>query len=256
MKTLVIVPTYNEKENISSLLSRVRSAASQCHILVVDDASPDGTGDIVEDLRRDDDHLHILHRTKKDGLGAAYREAMAWALTQNYEYIVQMDADGSHLPEQLPSLLDAVQKTHNAKTRLKNSPQYKGADVVIGSRWITGGSIVNWPFHRIVISRAGSFYARIMLGLPFSDITGGYRIFTASALKLISFQDVESQGYCFQIDMLKRAYQAGLQVAESPITFIEREYGVSKMSGRIIIEAMFRTTLWGAQRIFSFGKKT
>ncbi|WP_025156207.1 polyprenol monophosphomannose synthase [Leifsonia aquatica] len=233
MRTIVIIPTYNERENVGPIVGRVRASVPVAEVLVVDDNSPDGTGEIADALAATDANVHVLHRAGKDGLGAAYREGMRWALDAGYDRIVEMDADGSHRPEELPRLLDAL------------DGDGRGADLVLGSRWVPGGGVVNWPARRRLLSRGGSAYSRIALGVPARDVTGGYRAFTADALRRIHFADVESQGYCFQIDMLRRAYRAGLTVAEVPITFVEREHGASKMTGGIVAEAMLRVTGWG-----------
>jgi dolichol-phosphate mannosyltransferase len=235
VRTLVIIPTYNERENVGSIVGRVRASTPDVDVLIVDDGSPDGTGELADALAATDASVHVLHRPGKDGLGAAYRDGMRWALDGGYAAIVEMDADGSHQPEQLPRLLDALRHDDDAP----------GADLVLGSRWVDGGGVVNWPARRKLISRGGSAYSRISLGLPVRDVTGGYRAFTANALRRIRFDDTASQGYCFQIDMTRRAYEAGLVLTEVPITFVERERGSSKMSGGIVAEAMLRVTLWG-----------
>lgn len=228
--TLVIVPTYNERENVAGIVGRVRTATPEVDILVVDDNSPDGTGAIADGLAASDQAIHVLHRTGKAGLGGAYGAAFRWGLDRGYDRLVEMDADGSHQPEQLPVLLAAADA---------------GADVVLGSRWVTGGGVLNWPAYRELLSRGGSAYSRIVLGLPQRDVTGGYRVLTANALRSIRLEDVHSQGYGFQVDLLFHAHRAGLRIVEVPITFIEREFGVSKMTGGIVAEAMLRVTLWG-----------
>jgi len=235
LRTLVIIPTYDERENVGSIVGRVRASVPDADVLIVDDNSPDGTGELADALAATDASVHVLHRTGKDGLGAAYRAGMQWALDAGYEVVVEMDADGSHQPEQLPRLLEAVRSPELAT----------GADVVLGSRWVDGGGVVNWPARRRLISRGGSTYSRLALGLPVRDVTGGYRAFTADALRRLHFERTESQGYCFQIDMTRRAYDAGLRIVEVPITFVERERGASKMGGGIVVEAMLRVTLWG-----------
>ncbi|MFF1571521.1 polyprenol monophosphomannose synthase [Leifsonia sp. NPDC058292] len=248
VRTLVIIPTYNERENVAPIVARVRAAAPEVEVLVVDDNSPDGTGAIADALAAADPNVRVLHRAGKDGLGAAYREGMRWALQEGYGRIVEMDADGSHKPEQLPRLLAALRPPETAAAGDAGDAtdaKATGADVVLGSRWVAGGGVENWPARRRMLSRGGSAYSRIMLGIPARDVTGGYRAFTAEALRRIQFADVESQGYCFQIDMLRRAYDAGLTVAEVPITFVERELGASKMTGGIVAEAMLRVTGWG-----------
>lgn len=253
VSTLVIIPTYDERENVESIVGRVRAATPEVDVLVVDDNSPDGTGALADALAAADPRVHVMHRAGKDGLGAAYRDGMRWALDAGYDRIVEMDADGSHQPEQLHRLLDALRDTTGAPTAdaatatatATATAPASGADVVLGSRWVPGGGVVNWPARRRFLSRGGSAYSRIALGVPAKDVTGGYRAFTADALRSIHFADVESQGYCFQIDMLRRAYRAGLSIAEVPITFVEREHGASKMSGGIVREAMWRVTVWG-----------
>jgi dolichol-phosphate mannosyltransferase len=244
VSTLVIVPTYNERENVTTIVARVRAAAPEVEILVVDDNSPDGTGDLADALAAGDTMVHVLHRAEKDGLGAAYRDGMRWALESGYARIVEMDADGSHRPEELHRLLDALRPEHPGADGRPDAGT-SGADVVLGSRWVLGGGVENWPAHRRMLSRGGSAYSRLALGIPARDVTGGYRAFTADALRRVRFAEVESQGYCFQIDMLRRAYGAGLQVSEVPITFVERTHGASKMTGGIVAEAMLRVTGWG-----------
>ncbi|RDV45779.1 dolichol-phosphate mannosyltransferase [Leifsonia sp. ku-ls] len=236
MRTLVIIPTYNERENVGAIVGRVRASVPEAEILVVDDGSPDGTGELADALAATDPNVHVMHRAGKDGLGAAYRAGMQWALDAGFQAIVEMDADGSHRPEELPRLLGALRQDDDAR---------EGADVVLGSRWVEGGGVVNWPAGRKFISRGGSAYSRLALGLPVRDVTGGYRAFTSDALRRLHFERTESQGYCFQIDMTRRAFDAGLRVVEVPITFVERERGASKMGGGIVVEAMLRVTVWG-----------
>ena len=231
-RVLVVVPTYNERENLASIVGRVRAAVPAAHVLVADDASPDGTGRIADDLASADDHVHVLHRPGKAGLGAAYLDGFGWGMRHGFDVLVEMDADGSHLPEQLPDLLARIDA---------------GADLVLGSRYVPGGSVVNWPRHREVLSRGGNTYVRLVLGVPLRDATGGYRAFRRSALEAIGLDAVASQGYCFQVDLAWRAVLAGLRVEEVPITFVEREAGVSKMSRGIVVEALWRTTQWGAR---------
>ena len=232
-RTLVVVPTYNERENIAEIMARILRNAPGVDVLVVDDNSPDGTGALASALASGHDRINVLHRVGKEGLGAAYRAGFAWGLERGYQRLVEMDADGSHQPEQLQLLLAAL----------------NDADVVLGSRWVPGGAVVNWPLRRRLLSQSGSLYARIALGLPVRDITGGYRAFTADALLEIGYQDVLSQGYCFQIDMLWKAHSAGLRISEVPITFVERVHGESKMSSGIVKEAILRVTLWGLQSL-------
>lgn len=230
-RVLVIIPTYNEAENLAGIVERV--LAQGVDLLVVDDNSPDGTGALAESLAFRDQRVHVLHRAGKEGLGVAYREGFAWGLAQGFDVLVELDGDGSHRPEELGRLLEAT----------------ASADIAIGSRWVAGGAVVNWPLRRALLSRAGSLYARVALGLPFRDVTGGYRAYSAQALERIDLHSIASQGYCFQIDMLWHAYRAGLRIDEVPITFVEREHGVSKMSSRIVREAIVSVTLWGARAL-------
>ncbi|GAA1850220.1 polyprenol monophosphomannose synthase [Microlunatus capsulatus] len=228
-RTLVIIPTYDERENLPLIVGRVRAAVPDAHVLVADDNSPDGTGELADRLAAEDDHVHVLHRAGKEGLGAAYLAGFAWGLEAGYDVLVEMDADGSHQPEQLPRLLTAL----------------SGADLVLGSRWVAGGTVVNWPLSRKVLSRGGNLWTRLVLGIPLKDATGGYRAFRAATLRGLQLDGVVSAGYCFQVDLAWRALKAGFRVVEVPITFIEREHGVSKMSQRIVVEALLLTTLWG-----------
>lgn len=226
---LVIIPTYNERENLSGIIARVLASQPDANVLVVDDNSPDGTGAIASALSFGDERVHVLHRTQKEGLGAAYRAGFAWGIDRNFERFVELDADGSHQPEQLDRLLSALEN----------------ADVVIGSRWVQGGSVENWPARRVLLSTGGSRYTRLALGIPVLDATGGYRAFSRYALEAIGLDSIASQGYCFQIDMLWHAHLAGLRIAEVPISFVERVHGASKMSSGIVIEALLRVTAWG-----------
>jgi dolichol-phosphate mannosyltransferase len=228
-RTLVVIPTYNERENLREVIERVHAAVPAAHVLVVDDNSPDGTGALADELSDRDARVRVLHRPVKQGLGAAYLAAFEWALREGYGYIVEMDADGSHRPEHLPELLRLL-GTH---------------DLVIGSRWAPGGATTGWPKWRERLSRGGSAYARVLLALPVRDVTAGYRAFRAAALRGIHLEKVHSHGYCFQIDVLARVQDAGFRIAETPIRFEERRRGVSKMSTAIIAEAMLRVTLWG-----------
>ncbi|MFD7919357.1 polyprenol monophosphomannose synthase [Streptomyces sp. NPDC059740] len=227
--TLVIIPTYNEVDNIQRIVARVRSAVPAAHVLVADDNSPDGTGKVADEMAVEDEQVHVLHRKGKEGLGAAYLASFRWGLDNGYGVLVEMDADGSHQPEELPRLLTALGQ----------------ADLVLGSRWVPGGRTVNWPRSRQIISRGGSTYSRLMLGLPLRDITGGFRAFRRETLEGLGLDEVVSQGYCFQVDLARRAVQRGYQVVEVPITFVEREVGDSKMSRDILVEAMWRVTAWG-----------
>jgi dolichol-phosphate mannosyltransferase len=228
-RLLVVIPTYNERENLPGILDRVAAAVPFAHVLVVDDDSPDGTGPLADDRAAADDRVHVLHRAGKAGLGAAYVAGFRWALERDYDAVVEMDADGSHAPEQLPELLAALD----------------GADVVLGSRWVDGGSVVDWPRRREFLSRGGNAYTRFMLRLPVRDATGGYRVYQRRVLEKLELGSVASQGYCFQVDLLWRAWQAGFTVAEVPIRFVERVAGASKMNRSIVSEALWRVTVWG-----------
>ncbi|MBM2616085.1 polyprenol monophosphomannose synthase [Actinoplanes sp. LDG1-06] len=230
-RVLVVIPTYNEADNIRLITERVRRAVPEVDILVADDNSPDGTGGIADELSEADDHIFVLHRAGKEGLGAAYKAGFAWAKNKGYDAVVEMDADGSHAPEELHKLLDALGDT----------------DAVLGTRYIPGGSVHNWPVHRLLLSRGGNIYIRMALRMPFRDATGGYRAYRMPVLDEINFETVASTGYSFQVELAWRAYQAGFRIAEVPITFTEREHGVSKMSGNIFKEQLLRVTLWGVQ---------
>src|SRR5215468_3565857 len=229
----VIIPTYNERDNIEIITSRVRGAVPGAHVLIVDDNSPDGTGELADKLAGEDPHVHVLHRAGKAGLGAAYIAGFRWALERDYGAMVEMDADGSHQPEEMTRLLDAL----------------ASADLVLGSRYVPGGAVRNWARSRELLSRAGNTYARLMLGFTLKDATGGYRAFRATTLHRIGLDGVNSQGYCFQIDLARRTILAGLTVTEVPITFVERERGTSKMSNAIVAEAFWRVALWGIARL-------
>lgn len=228
-KVLVIIPTYNEAENVVPIVRRVRAAVPEAEILVADDNSPDGTGKLADELSAADAAVHVMHRKGKEGLGAAYLAGFRWGIDHGFDVLVEMDADGSHQPEELPRLLTAL----------------KSADLVLGSRWIPGGRVVNWPKSREYISRGGSTYSRLMLGVTLRDVTGGYRAFRKETLLGLGMDDVASAGYCFQVDLAWRAVKAGFHVIEVPITFVERERGDSKMSRNIVAEAFLRVTAWG-----------
>lgn len=231
-RTLVIIPTYNEAQNLAPIIDRVRNAHPEVDVLVVDDSSPDGTGEIADRLATVDDAVHVLHRPGKEGLGAAYVAGFGWALDKGYEAVVEMDADGSHRPEELHRLLDALESV----------------DVALGSRYVAGGRIENWPWRRRLLSAGGNHYTRAVMGLPVRDATGGFRAFRAGALHELNFATVHSHGYCFQVDIVRRALSSGLRVVEVPITFVERVDGASKMTGGIVAEALWRVTGWGLAR--------
>ena len=229
-RTLVIIPTYNERENLGRIITRLHAALPHTPVLVVDDGSPDGTGDLADELAAADERIAVLHRTEKNGLGAAYIAGFRWGLEHGYTVLVEMDADGSHAPEQLHLLLEKVDA---------------GADLVLGSRYVPGGTVVNWPWHREVLSRGGNIYSRLALGVSIQDITGGYRAYRREVLEKLDLDAIASHGYCFQVDLAWRTLQAGFTVAEVPITFTEREIGESKMNGNIVQEALVRVTVWG-----------
>ena len=236
-KVLVVIPTYNELKNLPIIVAGVRAAAPEVQILIADDNSPDGTGEVADGLAAQDNAVQVLHRATKSGLGAAYLEAFQWAKTNEFDVVVEMDADGSHSPADLVKILAA----------LTNS------DVVLGSRWVKGGQVVNWPRSRELLSRGGNLYTRLWLGIPLKDATGGFRAYRMTALAKIDVSKVESQGYCFQVDMAWRVVRSGLRVIEVPITFVEREFGESKMSQAIVKEALWRVTQWGlAKRVADF----
>jgi len=228
-RVVMVVPTYNEAENIAWIVSRVRSALPEADVLVVDDGSPDGTGRIADELAAEDPQVSVVHRSAKEGLGAAYLHGFRVALERGYDVIGEMDADGSHQPEQLPRLLTALED----------------ADLVLGSRWVPGGSVVNWPWTRKALSRGGNLYTRLLLGIPVHDATGGFRLFRRTTLEKIDLPSVQSVGYCFQADLAWRTVEAGLRVREVPIDFIERIRGESKMSPDVAVESLRRITAWG-----------
>lgn len=226
---LVIVPTYNEAQNIVEITERLHDAVPGAHLLIVDDASPDGTGDMADDLAKHGANVNVLHRKSKSGLGGAYIAGFQWGVARGFDVLVEMDADGSHAPEELPRLLAALRE----------------ADLVLGSRWVAGGAVRNWPRSRLLLSRAGNAYARLALRLPLRDATSGFRAYRRPVLDAISLDAVSSQGYCFQVDLAWQSWLAGFAVVEVPITFTERERGRSKMSRAIVFEALWRISLWG-----------
>jgi dolichol-phosphate mannosyltransferase len=230
--TIVVIPTYCELKNLRPIVDRILAAAPDVSILVVDDNSPDGTGALADQLALEHKGVHVLHRLGKEGLGAAYRAGFDWALEREYSYIMEMDADGSHQPEQLPSLIAALDN---------------GADLVIGTRWMPGGEVVNWPLRRQALSQGGTAFARLMLHSKLRDITSGYRGFRARELAQIDADSSMSQGYCFQIELAWHVERSGARIAEVPITFVERTEGTSKMSISIIVEAMWSVFVWGVQ---------
>ena len=235
MRTIVVIPTYNEAENVIRTLDAVLRSAPAADVLVVDDNSPDGTARLVADHRHHGSRVHLLVRPDKSGLGTAYRAGFGWALDSGYQVIVQMDADGSHPPERLPALIEAV----------------GDADVAIGSRYVPGGSVENWSWSRRLISGAGNAYVRAVLGIPVRDITAGFKAFRSEALRAIEVLGSESNGYCFQIENTWLADRVGLRVREVPITFTDRTAGTSKMSGVIVAEALLRVLGWRWRQLTS-----
>lgn len=231
-RAVVVLPTYNEIESLAEVVGRLRACAPEVDILIVDDSSPDGTGELADLLSTRMPQVRVMHRARKQGLGPAYLAGFAEAVTRGYAVIVQSDADGSHRPEDLPAMLDAL----------------GGADIVVGSRWVRGGEVQHWSPARHLLSRAGSVYAGMMLRIPQKDITGGYRAFRAEALERIIREQTSSRGYCFQIEMLDKAVRAGCRITEVPITFADRLHGESKMSARIVLEALRQVTIWGVAR--------
>lgn len=232
-QVVCIVPTYNERENIRDIASAV--SAQGYRVLIVDDSSPDGTGDLADEIAQTDPLCSVLHRPEKEGLGPAYASAFDLALSRGAEVLVEMDADFSHDPTDLPRLVDAVAG---------------GADLAIGSRYVPGGSTPDWPLLRRLISRGGNFYARTMLGIPIRDATAGFRAYDAAALRRLPYRQAEASGYGFQVEMAWRAHQEGLRIVEVPISFRDRTRGKSKMGLPIVLEAMRLVTLWGLGRLW------
>ena len=229
---LVVIPTYDERENIEVVLDRIRVAVPDAHVLVVDDGSPDGTADLAEAAGTRLGQIEVLRRSAKGGLGSAYRAGFAHGLAQGHDAFVEMDADLSHNPDDLPRLLAALDA---------------GADLVIGSRYVPGGSIPEWPLHRRLLSRWGNRYVGLVLGLRVRDATAGFRAYRGSLLEEIELQETRTNGYAFQVEMTYAARRAGADIVELPISFSDRERGTSKMSGRIVGEAMLAVTWWGVR---------
>ena len=234
-RRLVVIPTYNEAGSIKSLIELIFTSIPECEVMVVDDGSPDGTALICKAMRDDNKRLHLIERPTKNGIGSAYRMAFVWALEQGFDEVIEMDADGSHQVSDLLRMIDV--KTMNPEI-----------DLVIGSRWIKGGKTVNWSRSRELLSRIANRYVRIMLGMGVNDSTAGFRIYSARILRKIDLSHIRSEGYSFQIEMTRAASRAGAVIKEVPITFKERTNGVSKMSKKIVREAMFLVTVWGLKR--------
>ncbi len=228
MKTLVIMPTFNERESLPVTLAGVLDLIPDVDVLIVDDSSPDGTGALADEIAAKDARVQVLHRLTKNGLGGAYLAGFEWAFENDYDQIVEMDADGSHQPQDLVRLLARAGE----------------ADLVIGSRWVSGGSVQNWPWYRKLISKSGTFYASIMLGSQIRDITAGFRVYNAEFLKSLDLAGVAARGYGFQVEMAWRSEAAGGIILEVPITFVERTMGSSKMSTGIVLEALWLVTKW------------
>jgi len=233
MKTRVLVPTYQELHTLASIVHRIFEHNPDVHVLVIDDNSPDGTGKLADQLKAKYANLEVLHRKSKNGLGAAYIDGFNNSIN-DFDVLVEMDADGSHDPQDLVTIL-------------KEIPNY---DCVLGSRWVPGGKVVNWPKSREILSRGGNSYARLMLGIDIGDATGGFRAYKTSTLKELDLSDIDSQGYCFQVDMVRRLLKKGFKIKEVPITFTERTIGTSKMSRNIVLEAFLKIGIWGLQRLF------
>ncbi|APT84734.1 polyprenol monophosphomannose synthase [Corynebacterium aquilae] len=228
--TLVIIPTYNELDNLPLIVGRIRQAAPEVDVLIVDDNSPDGTGDLADTMASEDEQLHVIHREGKGGLCGAYVAGFRWGLEHNYAVMCEMDADGSHAPEQLHTLLKAIDD---------------GADLVIGSRYVPGGKVVNWPKKRYVLSRGGNLYISLALGAGLSDMTAGYRAYRREVIEALDLDELSNAGYIFQVDLAWRAVREGYDVREVPITFTEREIGESKLDGSFVGSSLAEVTKWG-----------
>lgn len=240
MKVLVVLPTYNEAENIDRVLRRIRASLDGGTVLVVDDGSPDGTADIAERIGKELGHIEVLRRHEKSGLGSAYRAGFRWGLEQGFDACVEMDADLSHEPEALPGLVGALSE---------------GCELAVGSRYVPGGSIPNWAWHRRLLSRGGNVYASALLGLGVADSTSGFRAYAATVLRRIDLDEIRADGYGFQIEMTYQAKRAGAGVVEVPIRFVDRVEGESKMSVFIVVEALGLVTWWGLLRLLRGGSR-
>jgi dolichol-phosphate mannosyltransferase len=234
MKTRVLVPTYQELHTLASIVHRIFEHNPEVHVLVIDDNSPDGTGKLADQLKAKYSNLEVLHRNSKNGLGAAYIDGFNNSIN-DFDVLVEMDADGSHDPQDLVTILKEIDNY----------------DCVLGSRWVPGGKVINWPKSREILSRGGNSYARLMLGIDIGDATGGFRAYKTTALKQLDLSDIDSQGYCFQVDMVRRLLKKGFKIKEVPITFTERTIGTSKMSRNIVLEAFLKIGIWGLQRVFT-----
>ncbi len=234
-RVLVVMPTYNEAQTLPMTLTKLLDRVSTVDVLVVDDGSPDGTGALADEMAAANPRVSVMHRTSKDGLGAAYLAGFSWGLERGYDVICEMDADGSHRAADLPLILDELEANPNAS-------------LVLGSRWVPGGAVENWPKHREFLSRGGNTYVRVMLDLGLKDATGGFRAYRSSVLKALDFDQIQSHGYCFQVDMARSVLEHGGEIREVPITFVERTAGESKMSGNIVAEALLKVTGWGVEK--------
>jgi dolichol-phosphate mannosyltransferase len=234
MKTRVLVPTYQELHTLASIVHRIFEHNPEVHVLVIDDNSPDGTGKLADQLKAKYSNLEVLHRKSKNGLGAAYIDGFKNSIN-DFDVLVEMDADGSHDPQDLVTILKEIDNY----------------DCVLGSRWVPGGKVINWPKSREILSRGGNSYARLMLGIDIGDATGGFRAYKTTALKQLDLSDIDSQGYCFQVDMVRRLLKKGFKIKEVPITFTERTIGTSKMRRNIVLEAFLKIGIWGLQRVFT-----
>jgi dolichol-phosphate mannosyltransferase len=235
MNTLVIMPTYNEAPNLEHSVGELFAHNPSVKLLIVDDNSPDGTGQMADNLANADDRITVMHRTEKSGLAGAYKAGFAWGIDRGFTHLVEMDADGSHRAVDLPKLLAAA----------------TGHELVIGSRWTKGGKVENWPWHRMMLSRWGNVYAQFMLASSTRDMTAGFRVYKASLLQRLDLENLSARGYSFQVEMTRKSEQAKAAIIEVPITFVEREHGVSKMSRSIVIEAMLLVTMLGLKRVFT-----
>ncbi len=241
-KTLVIVPTYNERDNLPRLVQRVLAQPGRIELLIVDDNSPDGTGQMADEFQKTNPGLHVLHREVKDGLGRAYIAGFKWALARDYDFIMEMDGDFSHNPDEIPNFIKAAQE--------------QNADCVIGTRYSNGIRVINWPLKRLILSMGAGMYVRAILGMPVSDPTGGFKLFRRRALESLDLDGVRSNGYSFQIELSHKLWRQGLKIGETPIIFMDRVQGTSKMRGKIVVEAIFMVwRLWFQHGLRRWPKK-